>query len=725
MVRERSARRAQLIGLVAALLLTAAVGVEAWVQSRAARDAMLWVRHTDEVLHTVKDLDAALASAEAEQRGFLLTGDDQQLGAYQEAVARVVPLQSRLRLLTPDNPAQQDRLRALSPLVQQRLAELAGAIAARRDRGLEAAMRLLSVESGRQLAAAIDSILSSFTEEEQRLLGDRLSNADRFSHRAFWLAASGFAAGIVLLGLSFALLGRASRRRLASEAAYRDLATQSQTVLDSISHGVAVIDAAGRLVRWNECLPIVLGLPDHLMHAGTPYSALADHLASTLMRGALFLERWEEIPHSLPERRPVVYARTCPDGRSFEVRRDSMRDGGFVLTVSDITERAGAEARLRAAQRMQAVGQLSGGIAHDFNNLLAVILGNLELALARLEAEHPVRSRLDRAIWAAKRGASLTHQLLAFARRQPLVPKPTDLASLLQEMADLLRRTLGEQIALEVVTGTDVWPAMADAAQVESAVLNLALNARDAMPQGGCLSIEVANAVVDRPSAAQPDIAPGEYVTIAVSDTGTGMSPDIMARAFEPFFTTKGSGKGTGLGLAMVFGFAKQSGGHAQIDSTPGQGTTVRIFLPRATPGTAAPEDSDTGGKAVPGGSARVLIVEDEAEVRDILAAILEDLGYSVLTAPDGAAALKVVAAQSVDLALIDVVLPGGMAGREVARRIAEKDPKVRTLFMSGYSEGEGQDNTPGAMIASIAKPFDRERLARLVAQALGTATRP
>ncbi len=725
MVRERGVRRANVLGVVAALLLTAAVVIEAWMQFRAARGATLWARHTYEVLGTVKDLDIALARAGTQQRGFLLTGDDQDFGAYKDAAERIAPLQGRLRRLTSDNSVQQDRLLALSPLVQQRLAELGSAVEARRNQGLDAAMRLLGTERGRSLAADIDLILSGFTEEEERLLGDRLARANRLSQRAFWLAVSGATAGIALLALSFALLTIASRRRLASEAAYRDLATQSQTVLDSISHGVAVIDAAARLARWNECLPVVLGLPDRLVKTGTPYAALTDHLASTLMQGAPFLERWDEIPHPAPARQPVAYERTCPDGRSFEVRRDSMRDGGFVLTVSDITERISAEARLRASQRMQAIGQLSGGIAHDFNNLLAVVLGNLELALSRLEAEHPVRARLDRAVWAAKRGAALTHQLLAFARRQSLVPKPTDLAALLEDMADLLRRTLGEQVELKVVISPDTWHAMADGAQVESAVLNLALNARDAMPHGGRLVIDVANAVIDERNAA-PDLPPCDYVTVAVSDTGVGMSPEVIARAFEPFFTTKGTGKGTGLGLAMVFGFAKQSGGHTQIESTPGKGTTVRIFLPRAVRQTPESEDSG-GGETVPRGSARVLVVEDEPGVRDILAAILDDLGYRVLTARDGAAALQMLEeeAGSVDLALIDMVLPGGMSGRELARSIAEKDPSVRTLFMSGYSEEAGPGALPGETVASIGKPFERERLARLVAQALGTVPRP
>ncbi len=725
-LRERVVRRANIMVLVAALLLVAAVGLEASFQFRAARNAGLWVRHSYQVLGTVKDLQIALNDAEDEQRGFLLTGDDYDLRSYRTALERAGLLQAGLEHLIPDNPSQQDRLRALAPLMQQKLAKLASVIEARRDIGPDAALRVLGANRGRQLSGEIELILSGFTQEEQRLLTERLSAADSAGRRALWLAVSGSAAGLGLLALAFALLTVASRQRLASEAAYRDLATQLRTVLDSVSHGIGVVGAAGRLVRWNECLPVVLGLPETLVRAGTPYSALADYLAETLMQGTPFLESWDQISQPLQDRRPVVYERTCPDGRSFEVRRDPIRDGGFVLTVTNITQRIRAEATLRESQRMQAIGQLSGGIAHDFNNLLAVVMGNLELALARIEAEHPIRPRLERAIWGARRGAALTHQLLAFARKQPLKPRPSNLATMLEEMADLLRRTLGEQIDLKVLIGTELWPAMADAAQVESAVLNLALNARDAMPQGGCLAIEVANAVVDG-TEPEAEIAHGDYVMIAVADTGIGMSPEVVGRAFEPFFTTKEIGKGTGLGLAMVFGFAKQSGGHARIESAPGKGTTVRIFLPRAAQeaSEAAGESSDAL-EAAPQGSARVLVVEDEPEVRDILAAILGDLGYNVLGAPDGAEALRLLAANagSVDLALIDMVLPGGMAGREVARRITEAEPRVRTVFMSGYSEGAIQDGAPGESVVLIGKPFERERLARLVAQALGTVPR-
>ncbi len=421
---------------------------------------------------------------------------------------------------------------------------------------------------------------------------------------------------------------------------------------------------------------------------------------------------------------PVVYGRTrAGDGRSFELRRTLMPNGGFVLTVADITERVRAEATTRDAQRLQAMGQLTGGIAHDFNNLLAVVLGNLELARPRLEAASPVLPRIERAIWGAKRGAALTQQLLAFARRQPLTPAPLDLSALLPDMVNLLRRTLGEHIEVRSVDAAGLWAAMADVAQVESALLNLALNARDAMPGGGRLTIELANKVLDEAYADRHhEVAPGDYVMLAVSDTGTGMTPDVLARAFEPFFTTKDPGQGTGLGLPMVFGFAKQSGGHINIYSEPGEGTTVRLYLPRAM-GVALPAPHRAEAPLdLPRGSATVLVVEDEPAVREVAASILRDLGYKVLEAADGTEALRLFGevGAKVDLLLADIVLPGGMKGSEVARRLAEIRPALRVLFMSGYTEnaivhhGRLDDG-----VQLIGKPFPREQLARKVSEVL------
>jgi signal transduction histidine kinase/CHASE3 domain sensor protein/CheY-like chemotaxis protein len=723
-VRSIIGRRANELVLTAVLLLVAVMALLTWDQFRVAHEARFWVRHSYQVIGAIKDIGSAVRRAESGQRGFLLTGDRDYLAPYDGAAERIAPLQRDLQHLTADNPVQQDRLRALAPLVQEKLAELARTIDLRRESGAEAALHILQGDLGRRLMGRIDALLDGLTSEEQRLLEARLADSDRVEAITRALALGGAAMAILLLGFAFSLLASARQRLVESEATQRSLAAQLRASLDSISQGVAVFDPACRLLRVNESLPTLVGMPADEARPGLPFDTLAEHLSKTFMAGAPFLEPEPQIQRGSGLREAIVYTRTSVSGdRSFEMRRTGMREGGFVLTIADISERVRTEAALRAAQRMQAMGQLTGGIAHDFNNLLAIVIGNLELATSDLEAGRPVARRLERAMWGAKRGGALTQQLLAFARKQPLAPRPTDLSRMLPEMAALLRRTLGERIELQVVDAAGLWPAMADATQVESAVLNLALNARDAMPEGGHLTIEVANKTMDDAYARQhADVTRGDYVMLAVSDTGTGMSPEIVARVFEPFFTTKGAGKGTGLGLAMVFGFAKQSGGHVSIYSEPGEGTTVRLYLPRAV--GAVPVGQRLGRPAdVPRGTATVLVVEDEAGVREVTTAILRDLGYRVLEAADGAEALRVFAENgaAVDLALLDVVLPGELNGDGVARKLCEARPELRTLFMSGYTENavvhHGRLNDG---VHLIGKPFQREDLARKVAEVLG-----
>ena len=353
-------------------------------------------------------------------------------------------------------------------------------------------------------------------------------------------------------------------------------------------------------------------------------------------------------------------------------------------------------------------------------------MANLELAKSRLPADSDVGARIERAMWGADRGAALTQQLLAFARKQTLMPVPIDLSAMLPDMASLLRRTLGEHIEVRTVDAAGLWPAMADPAQVESALLNLSLNARDAMPGGGRLTIELANKVLDTDYARQhAEVVPGDYVMLAVSDTGTGMAPQTLVRVFEPFFTTKDEGRGTGLGLAMVHGFVKQSGGHINIYSEVSEGTTVRLYLPRAV-GAALPVLRSGAPADLPRGAATILVVEDDSAVREACVAILRDLGYRVLEATDGPEALRVFGDNDgkVDLLLTDVVLSGRMKGNEVADRLKEVRPDLRVLFMSGYTEnaivhhGRLDDG-----VHLIGKPFHREQIARKVAEVLGTAT--
>jgi len=720
-------RNAGILAVVATVLLVGAIGLLTWFQFTSTRQARLWVRHTDQVITTADELGFALRDAETGQRGYLLTGQPDYLAPYRDALGRIAVLQDELRRQTADNPGQQARLRDMAPLLQRKLDELAQTVALRRDAGPDAALAVVRTDLGLHLMEQVEGLLRGMRDAEEHLLEARRQDLDRTESLTRWLAVGGSALAVVLFAVAGHLLARTRVQLLDAEAEQHALMTQMRTAFDSVSQGIAAFGADSRLVRWNERFAALLGLPGAMMRPGTTYEALVEQLATG---GVAFLETEGQIRHGRGGRapgEPVVYERTRPaDGRSFELRRTALPEGGFVLTVTDTTERVRAEATARDSQRLQAMGQLTGGIAHDFNNLLTVVLLNLEFAQNKSEPEAPALTYVDRAIWAARRGAALNHQLLAFARKQPLTPMPIILSDTLPDMANLLRRTLGEHIEVQVVDAAGLWPAMADPAQVESALLNLALNARDAMPDGGRLTIEVANKVLDYDYARRhTEVTQGDYVMLAVSDTGNGMPPEVVARAFEPFFTTKGAGMGTGLGLAMVFGFAKQSSGHVKIYSEPGEGTTVRLYLPRAIGFLSAGSSRDEAPVELPHGAATVLVVEDDTAVREVAVEMLRDLGYRVLAAADGAEALRVFGENDakVDLLLADVVLTGGVKGDEVSRRLTEVRPGLRTLFMSGYTEnaivhhGRLDDG-----VQLIGKPFQRQQLARKVAEMLGAS---
>ncbi|MGN6572745.1 MAG: response regulator [Pseudolabrys sp.] len=386
---------------------------------------------------------------------------------------------------------------------------------------------------------------------------------------------------------------------------------------------------------------------------------------------------------------------------------------------AEAAEREKAEIALRQAQKMEAIGQLTGGVAHDFNNLLTVIIGNLETLGRQATNGHPDPARLSRSADLAMRGArraeALTQRLLAFSRQQPLVPKAIDLSRLVVSMSDLLRRTLGEQIEVETVLSGGVWRAFADPNQLEVAILNLAVNARDAMAQGGKLTIETANVYLDdRYAAGQTEVTPGQYAMIAISDTGSGMPPEVIARAFEPFFTTKDIGHGTGLGLSQVYGFVKQSGGHVRIYSEVGSGTSVKLYLPRLLADAGADAEETTTPSAGGAGSETILVVEDDDDVRAYTTETLRELGYRVLEAGHGEAGLKLLR-EHAEIALLftDVGLPGGMNGRKLSEAAVAVRPDLKVLFTSGYTRNAiVHDGRLDAGVELITKPFTQSVLA-------------
>jgi nitrogen-specific signal transduction histidine kinase/ActR/RegA family two-component response regulator len=389
----------------------------------------------------------------------------------------------------------------------------------------------------------------------------------------------------------------------------------------------------------------------------------------------------------------------------------------------DLTEKQEAESRLRQAQKMDAVGQLTGGVAHDFNNILTVITGTIGI-LQDAVADRPELVSIAKLIDdAAERGAQLTKHLLAFARKQPLQPREIDVNSLMVEAAKLLHPTLGEQIQISPMLAEDAWTAMVDPNQLTTAVLNLALNARDAMPNGGKLVLKTRNVYLDEGYAGMhSEVAPGNYVMIAVSDTGSGIPASYLERVFEPFFTTKAVGKGTGLGLSMVFGFVKQSGGHIKIYSEEGHGTTVRIYLPRST-GLQQTATEALAASDVRGGNERVLIVEDDPLVRQYVITQIKSLGYTTLDAANATEALDIIDnTENIDLLFTDVIMPGPMNGRRLVDEALKRRPDLKTLFTSGYTENAiVHHGRLDSGVLLLAKPYRKSDLARMIRQALGS----
>jgi len=510
---------------------------------------------------------------------------------------------------------------------------------------------------------------------------------------------------------------KSAERRLAAREA------QLQSILDTVPEAMVVIDESGiitsfsaaaeRLFGYSEVevlgrnVKVLMPSPDREAHDG--------YISRYLRTG---------------ERRIIGLGRVVTglrkDGTTFPMELsvgEASSEGTRIFTgfIRDLTSRHRMEAELRQAQKMEAVGQLTGGLAHDFNNLLTVITGNLEMLEACLDDARQ-RELLAEAQAAAGDGAKLTGQLLAFGRRQPLNPKLTDVGIDVSRLSDLLRRTVGEQIEFRTVISGAANFAMVDASQLQNALLNLVLNARDAMPGGGGLTVEISRTRIDLDYAQMyPEVRPGDYVLIAVTDTGEGMPPEVRQRAFEPFFTTKPTGQGTGLGLSMVYGFVKQSGGHVQLYSDVGRGTSVRLFLPAARPEPAAgPERNATALASPPGGRETILVVEDDPRVRRVAVARLNDAGYRTIEAANGAEAMaRLDEHADIDLVFTDMIMPGGMTGVELAHKVRATRPGMKILLTSGYAEPVIAGREQAESGSWLRKPYTAADLATRLRQLL------
>jgi signal transduction histidine kinase/DNA-binding response OmpR family regulator len=693
------------IGVIVSLTIAVLIGTGAMLaithSNSAARQQRLVVS-TYETLGLMGQTVGALQDTELGERAYLLSGDVDDLKPYERGRLRIETELRQLEATAANDPDTVQQIKEFRSAAEEKLRQLNDTITAYQQYGRDAALAIERTGAGRATSDRIRQIANAFIEGQRLLLARRLGLLRSEQEQSDIAGLLVIAGAVICLVIGMYIVVRSSGRL---EAAQRELGSRSrllQATLESLQDPIFVIDARGRVVAWNEPFVRLSGW-DAAKHA----LLTRDQLLSgryPAMRALL-----EPLKLHAGTTQPSPTVRVSYEGRDYEVSRGEMTVGGAVVRCVDITEKLRDEMALRQGQKMEATGQLTGGMAHDFNNILQVIQANLDLMKAAARGDSSFLSRIHAAAAAAERGARLTQQLLAFARRQPLAPQPTNVAHLVTDLADLLRNSLGERITMELNVVDDAWNAKIDPGQLENAILNLAINARDAMPEGGTVSIEISNATLDRRYAAlHSDVTPGPYVLVEVNDTGTGMPPEVAAQAFDPFFTTKRDGRGTGLGLSMVYGFVRQSNGHIRIDSAIGQGTSVKLYLPR----TLDPVP-DVAGEAdiAPAGRERILVVEDNDEVRQAVVDMLAGWGYRVVAAdnPDAAAGILEKDA-AFDVLFTDVVMPGSMSAIQLAGLAQEKRPGIAVLLTSGYARdlipiGDRPD------YPLIAKPYRAEEL--------------
>ncbi|MEK9284199.1 PAS domain S-box protein [Bradyrhizobium sp. ISRA442] len=593
-----------------------------------------------------------------------------------------------------------------------------------------AAERLFGHYATEAIGKPIDLIVPKDRKPEVRNILNRISSNESIAqHETVRLRKDGRqldvvlnisplrAAGGEIIGIS--KIAHDITEEMQSREKLRREVEERQRIFETSQDLILVTDGYGNFVQVSPSVTTILGLKpeDMIGHSATEFIH-PDDLEST--RNEMRAARRGQIKRSF-EARYYHY-----DGHEVTLNwmgtwSEPVKRHFFI--GRDLTEKQAAEAQFRQIQKMDAIGQLTGGVAHDFNNVLTVITGTIGI-LADAVADRPELAAITKLIDdAAERGAQLTKHLLAFARKQPLQPREIDVNRLMLEAAKLLHPTLGEQITITPQLTEDAWPALIDPNQLTTAILNLALNARDAMPDGGTLVLETRNVFLDDGYASMnADVAPGNYVMIAVSDTGSGIAPDLIDRVFDPFFTTKEVGKGTGLGLSMVFGFVKQSGGHIKIYSEEGHGTSVKIYLPRST-GVQETEYEALQNVPITGGDEKILIVEDDALVRQYVVTQIKSLGYAALEAANAAEALAVIDADTgIDLLFTDVIMPGAMNGRQLADEAARRRPDLKTLFTSGYTENAiVHHGRLDSGVLLLAKPYRKSELARMIRTALAS----
>ena len=733
-------------GLAILLIITAAsIGLDVKSRSDTA-----WINHTVQIQKKISDLRVLLRRAESAARGYEIYRSAAFSDDFQAAHAQIAPALADLKRGVRDNPDQVMLLEGTESLALRRVEIAAEAMRLRAANDEAGIAALQGKAEGRGLMDTVMGNLDRLSEEEERLLTARSQDSRRTSIVLLGIDVAGALVILLLLVMvmresqraqtalkSTLMETTAAKEQLEAAVAERTehLVTAHdelrlsvnvlQSTFRSMAEAVLVIDDEGTVLLSNPAAERMLlhragmnlrnlrALSD-VFHGDGVTPLRADELPSSrVLRGDEF-EDLEMIvrPHSgNAPRHLMISGRPMLDGQG--------RISGAVLVYHDATTSRETERQLYQSQKLDAIGKLTGGVAHDFNNMLTVISGNTETLVAELK-QQPELQRVARLIDdAAERCAELIQHLLAFARRQPLQPRNVEINAAISDIAKLLRPTLGEQIQIETVLEQGPMTAHIDPSRLTNAVLNMAINARDAMPNGGKLLLETHRVVLDEAYAqANADVVAGAYVMLAVSDSGTGMPADVQEKAFEPFFTTKEVGKGSGLGLSMVYGFVKQSGGHIKIYSEEGHGTTIKLYLP---PGEGASEVAASTAPQAEGGAETIFVVEDDPLVRSFVTAQLQSLGYRTIAAPDSKVALELIeAGQEFDLLFTDVVIPGGMSGRELADKVATLRPGLKILYTSGYTDnaivhhGKLDDG-----VLLLTKPYRRNQLAEMIRKAL------
>jgi len=729
------ARQKLVLWLAFAIIL--AVSLLAFVSIQQLVAASGRVQEREALLVELNRFMSDLKDVETGGRGYALSaGDERHLQRQAEGIEGARASAGRLRTLTRDEPALHGQLERLFALADERIRASQQLIEERGDRAATRRNLLFGLILMDRLRDQVAAILHS-QQGQYRAESERLE-------RQAWTTSIALAVGVSLcllaIGWLFAVRGREVERRRQLEEQLRALNLDLE---DRVQDRTAEVKRAGDLLN-----AVVENLPDMVVlkePSGDAFRYILINAAGEQLLGrgrgeilgrterdlfpsdeaTMVIEANKAVlasgePKSFTERRLT----SIKGRRTVETRMVPIASGGrgaamILAIIRDVSEAKAREEQLRQLQRMDAIGRLTGGVAHDFNNLLAIIHGNSELLRAHLSAGTEEADMIDDVLGAAARGAELVKRLLAFARMQHLEPESVDLNARLASLDGLLQRSLGEDIHVRIKPARQLWPAVVDATQVDDAVVNLAINARDAMPAGGTLTIETENVALDEDYAAQHlEVAAGDYVMLAVSDTGTGMPPEVIARVFEPFFTTKEEGQGTGLGLSQVFGWVKQSRGHIKVYSEVGHGTTIKLYLPRAEAATA---EKEAPADAVPAsGDETILVVEDNPNVRKTVLRQLHDLGYRTIEAEHAAAALQLVrAGASFDLLLTDVIMPGGITGFELAHRLRAERPNLKILFTSGYTELAAPVDEATRKDMLLSKPYRKQELGRAVRAAL------